>query len=84
MHFLLMGYITRYSKLSSKATSIQQPKLLDQMRKIRYKHYNKHTEASYVYWIRRYIFFHGNNHPCGMGARETGAFQQTHFQVQRS
>jgi hypothetical protein len=29
---------------------------------------------SYVYWIRRYIVFHGKAHPSAMGAPEISAF----------
>ena len=46
-------------------------KLLDQVREtIRRKHYSLRTEATYVDWIKRYIFFHGKRHPTEMGGRE--------------
>ena len=49
--------------------SPQPPKLLDQVRdKIRVKHYSIRTEAQYVQWIKRFIFFHGKRHPKDMGA----------------
>ncbi|MBU0753267.1 MAG: integron integrase [Gammaproteobacteria bacterium] len=51
------------------------PKLLDQVRaRIRVKHYSIRTEAQYVNWIKRFIFFHGKRHPRDMGAPEVGAF----------
>ncbi|PCI26796.1 MAG: hypothetical protein COB67_09740 [SAR324 cluster bacterium] len=37
-------------------------RLLDQVReKIRFKHYSYRTEQTYVYWIKRFIFFTMNN-----------------------
>ncbi len=51
------------------------PKLLDQVRdKIRVKHYSIRTEAQYVQWIKRFIFFHDKRHPKEMGAAEVEEF----------
>ncbi len=51
------------------------PKLLDQVRaRIRVKHYSIRTEDQYVFWIRRFIHFHGKRHPRDMGAPEVEAF----------
>lgn len=51
------------------------PKLLDQVRQtIRRKHYSIRTEASYIDWIKRYIFFHNKRHPAEMGSREMEQF----------
>ena len=51
------------------------PKLLDRVRDaIRTRHYSRRTEEAYVYWIRRYIVFHGKAHPSTMGAADIGAF----------
>jgi integron integrase len=51
------------------------PKLLDQVRQtIRRKHYSLRTEAAYVDWIKRYIFFHQKRHPAEMGAPEIEQF----------
>ena len=59
----------------AKATSPQPPKLLDQVAaKIRLKHYSPKTELAYVYWIKRYILFHGKRHPKEMGATEVETF----------
>jgi len=53
----------------------RKPKLLDQVREtIRRKHYSLRTEAAYIDWIKRYIFFHRKQHPRTMGAREMEQF----------
>lgn len=47
------------------------PRLLDQMReRIRYKHYSLRTEKAYLFWVRRFIRFHGLRHPKTMGGPE--------------
>jgi integrase len=51
------------------------PRLLDRVRAAaRLRHYSRRTEAAYVAWIRRYIFFHGKRHPAEMGAAEVTRF----------
>jgi integrase len=51
------------------------PRLLDRVRAAaRLRHYRRRTEAAYVAWIRRYIFFHGKHHPAGLGAAEVMQF----------
>jgi integron integrase len=51
------------------------PRLLDQVRaKIRLKHYSIRTEQSYLDWVRRFILFHGKQHPSNMGAQEVEQF----------
>jgi site-specific recombinase XerD len=51
------------------------PKLLDRVREIiRIKHYSYRTEETYVFWIRRYILFHDQQHPKDMNSAETEAF----------
>lgn len=61
--------------LTEKTTSSPPPKLLDQVvAKIRFKHYSRRTEQSYVHWIKRFILFHGKRHPKEMGAPEIEAF----------
>jgi integron integrase len=53
----------------------QPPKLLDQVRaRIRVKHYSIRTEDQYVFWIKRFIYFHDKRHPREMGATEVEAF----------
>ena len=43
----------------SKPHSTPPPRLLDRVRQaFRRKHYSYRTEQSYVYWMKRYVFFH--------------------------
>jgi len=59
-------------------------KLLDQVRqRIRLKGYSIRTEKSYTEWIRRYILFHGKQHPKEMGKREIEAFL-SHLAINRN
>lgn len=47
---------------------MDKPRLMDQMRAaIRIRHYSTRTEAAFVHWISRYIFFHGKRHPRRFG-----------------
>ena len=51
------------------------PKLLDQVRHLlRVRHYSYRTEKSYLFWIKRYIFFHRKQHPAQLGATEVSQF----------
>ena len=55
----------------------QPPKLLDKVRHVlRTKHYARSTEEAYLYWIKRFIFFHNKRHPqqmnTGSGAQPYG------------
>ena len=51
------------------------PKLLDRVRDaIRTRHYSPRTEEAYVHWIRRYILFHGKQHPSTLGAPDISTF----------
>jgi len=53
----------------------QKPKLLAQVREaLRTRHYSLRTEKMYVYWIKRFIFFHHKRHPLEMGEAEIGQF----------
>lgn len=62
-------------------TSIEPPKLLDQVRgKIRLKHYSIRTEQAYVDWIKRYILHFDKQHPKDLGAVEVEQFL-THLAV---
>src|SRR5207302_1992882 len=38
------------------------------------RHYSHRTEAAYLGWIRRFIFFHGKRHPAEMSAGEISRF----------
>jgi hypothetical protein len=42
----------------------QRPRLWGQVRDVlRCKHYSIRTEQSYIQWIKRYIYYHGKQHP---------------------
>jgi len=50
-------------------------KLLDRVRGIiRCRHFSLQTERTYIYWIKRYIYFHKIRHPKEMGSKEINAF----------
>ncbi|MBB4013071.1 integron integrase [Niveibacterium umoris] len=58
--------------------------MLDMVReRLRVKHYSLRTETAYVAWIKRYIVFHGRQHPSGLGKREVEAFL-THLATERN
>ncbi|TDR20466.1 integron integrase [Marinicella litoralis] len=58
-------------------------KLLDQVSvKCRFLHHSKNTEATYIYWIKKYILFHQKKHPKELGKKEIEAFL-THLAVVR-
>lgn len=60
------------------------PRLLDLLReRLRLKHYSLRTEQSYVQWVKRFIRFHGLQHPKDLGAAEVEAFL-SHLAVQRN
>jgi site-specific recombinase XerD len=51
------------------------PRLLDLTRnKLRAKHYSYRTEQQYLYWIRRYVLYHGKRHPAEMSGPEVEQF----------
>ena len=55
--------------------------LLDQVRNsMRTRHYSLQTEKIYIYWIKKYIFFHQVRHPKEMGETEISRFL-THLAV---
>jgi integron integrase len=49
--------------------------------RIRTRHLAFRTEQAYLYWMRRYVKFHGRRHPRDMGAAEVEAFL-THLAVE--
>lgn len=62
----------------------QRPRLLDEVRRVlRVKHYAYRTEQTYVHWIRRFILYHGKQHPNNLGQREIEAFL-SHLAVERN
>jgi len=59
----------------------KKPKLLEQLREaLRVRHYSRSTEATYIHWVKRYIFFHHVRHPQEMAEPEINAFL-THLAV---
>jgi len=64
------------------AANARAPRLLDQVRaELRLRHYSARTEESYVHWIRRFILFHGKQHPLTLGSRHVATFL-THLATQ--
>ena len=58
-------------------------RLLDAVRTvIQARHYSRRTEKAYTGWIRRFILFHGKQHPKKMGHEEISAFL-SHLATQR-
>lgn len=45
------------------------------------QHYAIRTERAYLDWIKRFIRYHGNRHPCELGGPEVAAFL-THLAVE--
>lgn len=57
------------------AMSSNPPRLLDRVREVvRSKHYSLRTEEAYVSWVRRFILFHGKQHPQYLRHAEVQAF----------
>ncbi|MBB2486192.1 integron integrase [Mitsuaria sp. WAJ17] len=57
--------------------------LVDQMREVlRQRHYAVRTERAYVDWARRFIRFHGQQHPADLEAGAAAAFL-THLALER-
>ena len=46
------------------------------------RHYSIRTEESYLFWVRRFILFHGKRHPRELGESQVGEFL-THLAVGR-
>lgn len=48
-------------------------KLLDEVRQsIRIAHYSYQIEKTYIYWIVKFIRFHGTRHPLELGVSVSG------------
>ena len=61
--------------LTPSVPALAAPKLLDRVRwHLRVKHYAIRTEQVYLDWIRRFILFHGKQHPETMGEEEIAIF----------
>jgi len=53
----------------------QPPRLLDEVRRaLRVRHRSPRTEQAYIHWIRRFIHFHGKQHPRQLGRAEISQF----------
>lgn len=64
-----------YNHDTPSASPAKGSRLLDQVRNaIRRKHYSYRTEESYVFWIKRYVFFSQKRHPRELGKDEVIAF----------
>lgn len=50
---------------------------------MRVRRYSLQTEKTYIYWTKKYIFFHAVRHPKEMGAAEIAAFL-THLAVEEN
>lgn len=51
------------------------PRLLARVRSaVRARHYSLRTEQAYVAWTRRYVRYHGLQHPSALGAAHVAAF----------
>ena len=50
------------------------PKLIERARRLmRLRRYSRRTELAYVFWIKRFIHFHGLRHPADL-ASEVNTF----------
>jgi len=55
-----------------------QPRLLERVRTaIRTRHLSRRTEEAYVFWIRRFVLFHGKRHSATLGAEDVTRFLST-------
>ena len=81
---MLLGWVFVYSRYREKANGYMEgPRLMDRVRtKLRAGHYSHLTEKAYVVWIRRFILFHGKQHPLTLGAPHVEAFL-SHLAVKR-
>src|SRR5436309_10453302 len=76
---MLEGGLAQYESFpcvaEERAPYLPAPRLLDRVRvAIRTRHLSPLTEEAYVFWIRRFIVFHGKRHPVEMAAPEVTAF----------
>ncbi len=57
------------------ASAPRPPLLLDRLREaIRTHQYSRRTEEAYIFWVRRYVVFHGKRHPSELGPPEVTSF----------
>src|SRR5438046_888848 len=61
--------------LTLRAEPARRYRLLEQVRRaLRARHYSRRTEAAYCGWVRRFVLFHGRQHPATMGEEQIVAF----------
>ena len=61
----------------------QSKKLLDQVAEVmRYYHYSKRSETSYIRWIKQFVLFNDKRHPAEMGKPEIERYL-SHLAVNR-
>jgi integron integrase len=78
------GRATALPAASDSAPPAGAPRLLDRLRTaVRLRHYSPNTEYAYVQWARRFILFHGKQHPRELGADAIERFL-THLAVDRN
>ena len=71
----LEGPLIPISHLSGPPDPGRRYRLLESVRRrLRERRYSPRTEAAYVYWIRRFVFFHGRRHPRELGPEHVRAF----------
>lgn len=77
----------RFSKNDRSKNSLFRPqskRLLDQVAEVmRYHHYSKRSEESYVRWIKKFILFNEKRHPSELGKPEIERFL-SHLAVNRN
>ena len=68
----------RFNKKMTSDGSVFKPqskKLLHQVSEVmRYYHYSKRSEESYVRWIKQFVLFNNKRHPSEMGQQEIERF----------
>jgi integron integrase len=53
----------------------RRPRLLDRLREeLRVRHYSPRTEEAYVFWVRRFVQYHGMRHPSELGEEAVSRF----------
>jgi len=73
--YALLARMGKPLRMKVHAVSHDSPKLLDRMRaEIRLRHYSLRTEQADVDWARRYILYHGKQHPQALGAEAVRDF----------
>src|SRR5213592_2175791 len=60
---------------NGRAAEVAPRTLLGRLRAaVRARHYSPRTEESYVGWVKRFVVFHGRQHPDQLGEAEVRAF----------